>query len=280
MRTILITGGTDGIGKGIALLFIKKGDRIIAIGSSADKGKRFLDESKKLGAEERAIFLQADLSCVRENHRIIDIVKNNFQSLDMLIFSATSHKIYKEYTTTTEGLEINFGLSYLSRFILGFGLKERLENSENPIIANICAPGMKGRIDLNDIQNKNNYKGSKARYHNSRLNDLLGVAYTEADTIKKIKYILFNPWAVRTTGIIDAVENPVYKIFTKVIFKLVGKPINQAILPLIELLENPSKDNLTAYIKRKEVNLARETFDKGNADQLYKQTINLLKTVL
>ncbi|TCZ79398.1 SDR family NAD(P)-dependent oxidoreductase [Paenibacillus albiflavus] len=280
MKTILVTGGTDGIGKGIATHYLKKGDRVIVIGSSAAKGNLFLSEAKQLGAEERAIFLQADLSSVKENKRIIEEVKSRLHSLDMVVFSATSHKIKKEYTETQEGLEFNFGLSYMSRFVLSFGFKELLEKSDIPIIVNVCAPGMNGTVDLNDIQNKNNYNGSKARYHGSRLNDLLGVAFVDMDTVRKIKYVLFNPWAVQTTGMLETIENPVNKLFTKLIFKIIGKPVDQAIIPIIELLDKPPEPNLTAYIQRKEVSLTKKTFNRENAQQLYKNTVQLLEVVM
>ncbi|MFF2479721.1 SDR family NAD(P)-dependent oxidoreductase [Paenibacillus sp. NPDC058071] len=277
MKTILVTGGTDGIGKGVASHYLKKGYRVMVVGSSIAKGKLFLNEAKQLGAEDRTIFLQANLSLVKENLRMIEEIKNKVESLDMVVFSATSHTIKKEYTQTQEGFEFNFALAYLSRFILSFGLKEVLEKAESPVIVNVCAPGMKGSVDLNDIQNKNNYNGSKAGFHGSRLNDLLGVAFTNKDTVKKIKYVLFNPWAVATDGMMNAIKNPVARFFAKQLVKIVGKPVDKAVLPIIELMDNPPKNHLTAYIQRKEVSLTKKTFDRENALQLYGNTIKLLE---
>ena len=34
MKTILITGGANGLGKGVAIHCLKKGERVIAVGSS------------------------------------------------------------------------------------------------------------------------------------------------------------------------------------------------------------------------------------------------------
>lgn len=108
----------------------------------------------------------------------------------MLVFCAASQKYKKTYSETQEGFELTFGLYYLSRYILSYGLKECLEKAENPVIMNVCAPGMKGTVNWDDLQNKNNFESNKVKYHGSRLNDLLGVAFAENDTVRKIKYIL------------------------------------------------------------------------------------------
>ncbi|GGH20738.1 SDR family NAD(P)-dependent oxidoreductase [Paenibacillus segetis] len=277
MKTMLVTGGTDGIGKGIATHFLKKGDRVIVIGSSTIKGELFLNEARQLGAEERAVFMQANLSLVKENKRIIEEVKNRFSCLDRVVFCATNHKTRTEYSETEEGFEFNFGLAYLSRFVLSYGLTEILEKADYPVILNVCAPGMNGTVNLHDIQNKSNYKGANVKYHGSRLNDLLGVGFAHNNVVGKIKYILFNPWAVQTSGTFEAIENPLMKNIMKLIYKTIGKPVEEAIVPIIELLENPPISSLSAYKQRKEVSLAMTTFDKDNAQKLYNKTVQLLK---
>lgn len=277
MKTLLVTGGTDGMGKGIAMHFLKKGDRVIVVGSSPAKGATFLYEAKTIGAEERAIFLQADLSLVKENQRIVEEVKRRFQTLDFLVLCAVSMKFRDNYTETLEGFEFTFGLYYLSRHILSYGLKECLEKAENPVIMNVCAPGMKGDVKWEDLQFKNNFNSNKVQFHGSRLNDLLGVAFVQNDTIGKIKYILFNPWAVQTSGVMEMYEKPMMKVLMKLIYKIIGKPIEQAILPMIDLLETPPNASLSAFKQRKEVSLKIMTFNKKNAKKLYNITIQLIE---
>lgn len=136
MKTVLVTGGASGLGKGIAMHCLKMGNRIIVIGSSQKNGDAFLNEARQLGTNERAVFMQADLSLISENKRIVEEIKSRFPALDTLIFCATKHS--KEYTETAEGFELTFALDYLSRFILSYGLKECLEKTETPIIMNVC----------------------------------------------------------------------------------------------------------------------------------------------
>ena len=85
MKTFIITGGTSGIGKGVAMHYLKNGERVIVIGSSAVKGEMFYEEAKKAGAQDRAIYIQADLSLVKENYRVIEEIKNRVTSIDALV---------------------------------------------------------------------------------------------------------------------------------------------------------------------------------------------------
>ncbi len=271
MKTILVTGGTDGIGKGIALHFLKKGYRVIVVGSTLAKGEAFYNEAKQYGASERAFYIQANLSLIQENKRVIEEIRNRFQSLDIVVFCAAKYN--QEYTETKEGYEFTFALAYLSRFLLSYGLKECLEQSNNPIILNVCAPGMKGEVNWNDLHNKNNYTRQRVMYHGSRLNDLLGVAFAHNDTVKKIKYILYNPWAVQTTSMMEVFKNPILKLM----YKIIGKPVEKAILPAIDLINNPPTVSLTAYKEYKKINLKMDTFNKENALKLYALTIDLIK---
>ncbi len=134
---------------------------------------------------------------------------------------------------------------------------------------------MKGEVNWNDIQHKNSFDTQKVMFHGSRLNDLSGVAFAQNDTVDKIKYILYNPWAVQTSGIMEVYNNP----FMKLMYKIIGKPVEKAIIPIIDLLENPPKTPLSAYKERKTVSLAMETFNKENARKLYNMTIELIKRI-
>ena len=277
MKTILVTGGTDGIGKGVAMHFLQKGDRVIVVGSSSAKGELFSHDAKLLQAEDRALFLQADLSLVRENVRIIEEIKSQFHSLDMVVFCAAKQKYRKTSSLTKDGFEFTFGLYYLSRYLLSYGLKECLERAENPVIVNICAPGMKGTVNWDDIQYKEHFNSIKAMFNGSRLNDLLGVAFAQNEIKGKIKYILFNPWAVQTPGALEAYQQPVVKSIVKILYAITGKSIEEAIIPVIALLENPPHAALSAFKQDKEVSLTMKTFDKEHAQKLSTFTDQLIR---
>ncbi|MEV0402029.1 SDR family NAD(P)-dependent oxidoreductase [Actinoallomurus sp. NPDC050550] len=65
MRTIVISGGTDGMGYALARTYLSRGDTVVILGRDPGKGEAF--RAAVGGAGERAVFLQADLSLVAEN---------------------------------------------------------------------------------------------------------------------------------------------------------------------------------------------------------------------
>lgn len=136
-------------------------------------------EAARLNGEDRFLFLQADLSLVSENIRIINEVNRRVHHIDHLILCAQSQKFSKVYRETIEGFELHFALYYLSRFILSFKFQELLKRSAAPLIINVCAPGVKGEIEWDDLQlqAQGRFNSIKAIMHGSRLNNQLGLAF-------------------------------------------------------------------------------------------------------
>ncbi|WP_218002944.1 SDR family NAD(P)-dependent oxidoreductase [Nocardia asiatica] len=53
MKTAVITGGTDGMGKALALTYLRRGDQVVVIGTDASKGQAMLDAAAELEAGAR-----------------------------------------------------------------------------------------------------------------------------------------------------------------------------------------------------------------------------------
>jgi NAD(P)-dependent dehydrogenase (short-subunit alcohol dehydrogenase family) len=272
VKTILITGGASGIGKGIAAHYIKAGERVVVVGSSKTNGDHFINETKQAGVQDRVFFIQADLSMVSENRRITEAVKEQFSVLDTLVFCATRHN--HSYTETPEGFESSFALDYLSRFILSYGLNECLERADAPVLMNICGTGIKGKVNWGDLNHRNSFAAQKVMMHGSRLNDLSGVAFAKNNSGGKVKYILYNPMAVQTPGMTRFNGS-----MMKLIYKLIGKPIEQAVPSITALLDNPPTSALSAYRERKQLSLDLPTYSDSNAERLFEVTTKLLESL-
>lgn len=274
MKTALITVGTDGIGKGLVLYYLSKGYQVFAVGSSNTKGKKLIEETRN----PNLTFLQADLSLVSENLRIVKTVSEQTTALDALILCAASLKPQSSYIETSEGTEFTFSLYYLSRYVLCHRLKSLLEKSESPIILNVAAPGMKSSVSWDDLQMKQKYNGQQAQFHGSRLNDLLGVWFTEHDTVKKIRYILFNPMAARTPGAVKmAGDSGFMKLTMNLYYKFAGKDVSEIVNIIAKDVAATKTPGLSAHKLDKPVDLSMETFNKNNAEKLHRYTTNFVK---
>lgn len=268
-KIVLITGGTQGIGKALALHFLSIGNKVIVVGSSQTKGDDFVREVKN----PNLIFIQVNLSLIKENERLIKEIKERYGYLDTLILCAQSQAITNEYKQTTEGFEIVFAVYYLSRYILSYGLKDIMGTSENPVILNVCGTGMNnGYINWADLQLMKNYKSIKAIGQGNRLHDLAGVDFDQKNKTK-VKYILYNPGIVRTKGATEAFSN----LLLRTIIRIIAQPVNKAIKPLIHLLDNLPNQSLSAYKQSKVISLTGKSFDKQNAKRLHDLTEKLIK---
>ena len=281
MKSILITGATDGVGKGLALHYLKNNYQVFAVGTSLAKAELLQTEAKNLGKEENLQFLQANLSLVSENRRVVDWITEKVDALDGLILCAASLKPQQSYIESKEGLEFTFALYYGSRYVLSYELKPLLDKAEQPFILNVAAPGMKGEVNWDDIQCKDNYNGQSVQFHGSRLNDLLGVQFTQTDTIGKVRYILFNPMAVRTPGAAKMFEgNGFGKKLGRLYYKLLGKDIEEIVEMITTHEQQTQSTGLHAFKQTKAVPLSMSTFDPEKAERLDRLTQSLFENIL
>jgi len=84
-RVAAITGGTAGIGRGIAEAFLAEGASVALLGRNAEKGDKVLSE---LGAGDRAIFIAGDVMNNAESDAFVDQTKGHFGKVDILVNNA------------------------------------------------------------------------------------------------------------------------------------------------------------------------------------------------
>ncbi|WP_261557800.1 SDR family NAD(P)-dependent oxidoreductase [Frankia tisae] len=273
MRMMVVTGGTDGIGRALADVHLRRGDAVLVVGQSAEKGERFLDVARELGAGDRAHFVRADLSLVSENIRLLEEISGVFPTVDVLVLGARYHRSVR--TETAEGLESNFALFYVSRFLLSHGLAPSLEHAELPIVLNIAGPGGTGPIQWNDLQLRRHYVGTGALGHGGRLNDLLGAGFAEVHPDSPIRYILFNPGVVSTSfsGEYDRATAAAVAGL-----KVSGKTVAQSIGQILPCLDRPPAERLSAFVEGRRIDVDTPLFDRGEAARLHEITEKLLAT--
>ena len=148
-----MTGGTDGIGKAIARGLAARGEQVIVVGSDPDKGARAERELRQQAGHDRVQFLRADLSLVSDTNRLAADVAARTPSLRRLVLCAGV--VRGRRILTPEGVESNFAINYLSRFVLTQRLLPLLCAAGAPDAASrivvIGGAAMNGKVHYEDV---------------------------------------------------------------------------------------------------------------------------------
>jgi NAD(P)-dependent dehydrogenase (short-subunit alcohol dehydrogenase family) len=167
-RTILITGATDGLGKGLAARLAPTGARLLLHGRDEAKGAQLLDQLGPSAAGEIE-WLGADLSSLDQVGALADRVIEE-ERLDVLVNNAgvgSAEPGGGERVESEDGIELRFAVNYLAPFLLTRRLLPLLERSAPSRIVNVASAGQ-APIDFDDVMLERRYGGGRA-YSQSKL---------------------------------------------------------------------------------------------------------------
>lgn len=272
--TVVVTGGSDGMGRALVLGRAARGDRVLAVGSNAAKGERLLLDAAGAGVNNRVEFLAADLSTTAGNRAVIDHVSATYETIDGLVLAANRQA--PQRVETCDGFESTFALYYLSRYLLGHGLMPALSASTKPVIINIAGVGLtSGKIHWDDLQLRHRYRTIAAQLQAGRANDLLGVAMA-AHHGEQVPYVLYHPGFTRSGDAAMEHVNPITRTVIKTLAAVAARSVEKAIAPVHEFLDSPPSAPLSAIDRGKEVPLDLRTLDPATARRLGDTTAQLL----
>ena len=170
-RTVLVTGGTNGIGLATAGALARAGAVVTVVGRDADKTRRVVASLRRDSGNDRLEGVVADLSAQAEVRRVAADFSGTHERLDVLVnnvggYWATRH-------VTADGLERTFALNHLAPFLLTHLLLPLLQASTPARVVTVSSGAhAMGRIDFADLQGERRYGGQRA-YSQSKLANLL-----------------------------------------------------------------------------------------------------------
>lgn len=168
-RTILITGGTDGLGLGVARQLAAQGNRVIIHGRRSDRLQQVADQ---IAAEtgNRPETVLADLSSLEQVRTLPDQVAAITDSLQGLINNAgigTGEPDGRHRSESAEGHELRLAVNYLAPFDLTLRLLPLLQAGSPSRIVNVASDGQEP-IRFDDLMLTDDYSGYQA-YCQSKL---------------------------------------------------------------------------------------------------------------
>ncbi len=147
-QKIAIIGGTNGIGRALALALALRGAEIVI------SGRTFRDQDVP-----HLRFMQADLTCMKDALQLAKSIPA--ETLDMVIFT-TGILAGRQRAVNPEGIELDLAVSYLNRFVMVREMAPRLGTARTaahskPRVFIWGFPGTNQKGNLDDFNSERSY---------------------------------------------------------------------------------------------------------------------------
>jgi hypothetical protein len=155
---ILITGGTNGMGKGVAKVLSSKDQQlheVIILCRSKALGEALIKEFQETILHHKTSMVLCDLTKLSDVKNAISEIKSKHTFLDGLYINAGIGYAAKR-VETEDGMDAHFQVNYLSQFMLVLNLLPLLEQSKlgGRVIFNVTQGG---KIFWDDLQMKHKW---------------------------------------------------------------------------------------------------------------------------
>ena len=193
VKTVLITGATDGIGKHLAKKLASEGHHVILHGRNPQKLELALQEVRAVSLRGRVSSYLADFSELDDIYRFVEEIKRDFQSTDVLFNNAGLYA-GKERKASAENVELIFMLSVLVPYILTTELSPLLEKAADGRVINTSSYMHHfAKVKDLDFGFENNYNPGLA-YNNSKLYTIWMTRYLAREFFLKGSSITINAY--------------------------------------------------------------------------------------
>lgn len=198
MKTILITGSTDGVGKLTAAKLADSGHQIILHGRSSEKLKNTISEIKEKTGNDKVSGFVSDLSDFDSIEKMIDEISNKFPSIDVLINNAGVFNSHIEQNQ--DGLDMRIAVNYFAPYLLTNGLLPLLENSASPRIINLSSAAQ-ATVSIEAFKGKEFISSNEAYAQSKLALTMWSFAFAKANPA--ITTIAVNPGSLLNTKMVQ-----------------------------------------------------------------------------
>ena len=161
-RTVVLTGGTSGIGRAAAGQLVDLGANLVLVGRNRLKTEQVARSLQTRGGTGRILVEIADLSLMKDIQALANRIAERCPTVSVLINNAGA--LFNARQMTAEGLEKTLATDLLGPFLLSRLLLPNLAAGRPSRIVNVSSGGMYTRkIDLDNLDSaKGAYNGAEA----------------------------------------------------------------------------------------------------------------------
>lgn len=241
-KTAVVTGGTDGIGKAVALQLAQQGAAVILVGRRSAKGEQAAQNITSATQNKDVQCLAADLTRLADTNHLAEQIGVRFNQLDFLIHSAGV--MLNEKRLTNEGLEEVMAVQYVTRFWLTERLLPLLQQSENGSVVTVAGGSrfmMKGDSLFNykNFNAEQKFNGLTRLQETGAANFLWTLDFNQRYEAEGLRLYNYYPGFVKTT-LGKSMPAP-FRLLMKGMMPLMARTPEQAAKPLLLLLSGSAQ---------------------------------------
>src|SRR5208282_2901339 len=274
-KSVLVTGGTGGIGRATAIGLAALGARVGITGRDPARTETAAAGIRATPGSPAVDAFAADMSVQAGVRRLAAQVLDTYPRLDVLVNNAGGFWAHRH--VTADGLERTFALNHLAPFLLTSLLLDRLTASAPARIVTVSSGAhARARIDFDDLQGERNYSGQRA-YSQSKLASVM-FTYELARRLDGtgVTATVLHPGVVRT-GFAAEDPPPTWKAFLLLI-RLFLKTPQKGAATSIYLSSSPEVEGVTGtyFVGRKPKASSPASRDTAAAARLWQISIDLV----
>ena len=186
-KKCIITGATGGLGKQIAIEFAQAGCNLFLTGRDNGKLELLKKELKRENQEIEIFYRSADLTKNEDIIELIEIVREKFSTIDILINCAGNFPVNPLSESTMEEFDSCMNLNVRAPFALSKEFSKDMIKNKWGRIVNIASSGA-----YNGLKNTSIYRSSK--------HALLGLSRSLSNELKEfnVRTFCFSPGPMKT----------------------------------------------------------------------------------
>jgi NAD(P)-dependent dehydrogenase (short-subunit alcohol dehydrogenase family) len=270
-KTIVITGGTSGIGQATLEKLTTFGSNLVVLVRNTQKAEQIKSEILKAFPKGKIEIIECDLASLQSVKNAAEKVNAKYPVIDVLINNAGG--VFSKFEKTVDGFEYGFQINHLGHFLLSNLLIENLKASNDPRI--ICVSSEAHRIGKINFANLNCEKkfSTWGQYGATKLMNILFVKAI-ANKFDKIKAFALHPGVVKTG--FGANNGGFLKYFNKMPFLIT--PEKGAETSIYLATQDIGKLNNGGYYKKCQIAYSSlESQDVDAQNKLWEISYKLLK---
>ena len=273
-KTVLVTGGTAGIGRSTALGLAMMGAHLGITGRDRGRTEETAGEIRAASGGQVDVFV-ADLSSQSQVRRLAEQVLQAYPRVDVLVNNVGG--CWNTRHVTADGLERTFALNYLAPFLLTNLLLDRRKQSAPARVVTVASNAhTTGRIDFDDLQSERSYSGSTAYSQSKLANVLFTYELARRLAATSVTANALHPGVVSTSF---GAEDPgvVQRLFVPFVRPFLKTPV-QGAATSIHLASSPDVEQVSGryFANSKPKRSSKASYDQTAAARLWQVSAELV----